>query len=109
MQRIGKLDQPITIQELTITSDGMGADVEAYTTLANSPKWAEYIPVRGIERTMYGDKVESRIEFRLRMRRDPRVTSTCRVLHKTKIYRVVGNPEDYQREDDMVLRCQEVV
>ena len=108
MKRIGRLDQPITIQELSTTSDGMGATVDAYTTLANSPKWAEYIPVKGMER-MYADKLESQVEFKLKVRRDTRITATCRVTHKTKTYRIYGGPEDYQRDNYMILRCQEII
>ncbi len=69
MDRIGRLDQPITIQELTTTEDAMGGTIDTYTTLANSPKWAEYIVVKGMER-MYADKLESQVEFKLRVRRD---------------------------------------
>ena len=108
MDRIGRLDQPITIQELSTTSDGMGGTIDTYTTLVNAPKWAEYIPVKGVER-MYADKLESSVELKLKVRRDIRVTSTCRVIHKTKTYRLFGNPEDYQRDNYMILRCQEIV
>lgn len=108
MRSIGRLDQPITIQELSTTSDGMGATIESYTTLSNSPKWAEYIPVRGLER-LYADKLESQVTFKLKVRRDTRVTATCRVIHGTKTYRIYGGPEDYQRENYMILNCQEIL
>ena len=108
MKRIGRLDQPITIQELTTADDGMGATVDTYTALVNAPKWAEYIVVKGMER-MYADKLESSVEMKLKIRRDTRVTSTCRVLHKGKTYRLFGNPDDYQRDNYMILRCQEIV
>jgi len=107
MQRVGRLDQPITIQSLTTYSDGMGGVMETYTTLAKSPKWAEYIPVKSNER-LYADKLESEIEFKLRVRRDIRITAKCRVIHGTKTYRIYGGPKDYQRDNYMILRCQEI-
>lgn len=107
MHRIGRLDQPITIETLVTTSDGMGGTIENYQALAKSPKWAEYVPVRSNE-NVYADKLESEIEFKLRIRRDTRVTSKCRVIHGSKTYRICGAPKDYNRDNYMILRCQEI-
>lgn len=103
----GKADQPITIKTVTVTDDGMGGSVEADAVLANAPKWAEYIPLRGIERIEAG-KLEYVTEMKLRIRRDARVNPTCRVVHGSKTYRITG-VEDNNRAGDMVLHCAEVV
>ena len=97
MRQFGKLDQPITIKELSTTSDAIGATIETYTAIENSPKWAEYIPLTSKER-LHADKVETKVDFRLKIRRDIRVTASCQITHGTKTYRVYGGPSDYHRE-----------
>jgi len=103
---VGKADQPITIKTITLTGDGMGGSTETEVTLANAPRWAEYVPVRGIERIEAG-KLEAVTEMKLRVRRDSRINSTCKIIHGGKTYRVTG-VEDNLRAGDMVLHCAEV-
>ena len=107
MINAGKLDQPITIKSVVLTDDGMGDVTETWATVSGSPKWAEYIPLRGIERIEAG-KLAMVTEMKLRIRRDTNVTSACHVVHKTKTYKITG-VEDNQRDMDMVLSCSEVV
>ena len=105
--RSGKLDQPIEIQSVTNSADGMGSVTEVWARIANSPKWAEYIPLKGAERLAAG-QLEQYTNFKLRIRRDTNVIAACRVVHKGKTYRI-NSVEDWQRDNDMVLYCTEVV
>jgi head-tail adaptor len=107
MINAGKLDQPITIKAVTLVDDGMGDVTETWAALSGSPKWAEYIPLRGLERIEAG-KLAIVTEMKLRIRRDTSITSACQVVHKTKTYRITG-VEDNQRDMDMVLNCAEVL
>jgi len=107
MIRAGKLDQSIRIQSVATAQDGMGATAETWSDLSGAPCRAEYIPLRGTERIEAG-KLEMKTEFKLRVRRDVRIDSSCRVTHGGKTYRITG-VEDYQRAGDMVLHCAEVL
>lgn len=102
----GKLDQVIEIQAVTLTSDGMGGSAESWKTVPGSPRRAEYIPLRGLER-IEGGKLESATLFKLRIRRWAAMRPAHRILHGGMIYRVTGI-EDYHRDMDMVLHCAEV-
>jgi head-tail adaptor len=103
----GKLDQVIEIQSASLTGDGMGADTSSWAAVAGSPKRAEYIPVRGIER-IEGSKLESVTLFKLRIRRFSTMSTKYRVVHSGSTYRITGI-EDFHREMDMVLHCAEIL
>lgn len=102
----GRADQPITLEKLTVTQDGMGGTTEAWATDAKAPKWAEYWPLRGLERIEAG-KLEQVTDLKLRIRRYVPLDASYRVKHKGRTYRITG-VEDGQRAGDMVLNCQEV-
>ena len=102
----GKLDQVIEIQSVTRTTDGMGDSSEVWAAVSNSPKRAEYIPVRGLERIEAG-KLESATIFKLRIRRFSTMSSAYRITHSGNTYRVTGI-EDFHRDGDMVLHCAEI-
>ena len=104
MIRSGKLDQPILIQTITVSADGMGASTESFATASGAPLWAQYIPVRGMERLEAG-KMESGTEFKLRIRRWAAMTTKHRVVHNSLNCEVLGI-EDNHRDGDMVLSCR---
>ena len=103
----GKLDQVIEIQAATLTSDGMGGSTETWAAVSNSPKRAEYIPIRGLERIEAG-KIESTTIFKLRIRRFSTMSTAYKITHNSNTYRVTGI-EDFHRDGDMILHCAEVV
>lgn len=103
----GKLDQVIEIQSVTSTEDGTGSVTESWTAVSGSPKRAEYIPIRGVER-MEAGKLGMVTMFKLRIRRYADLDTSHRITHGGKTYRITG-VEDYQREGDMVLHCAEVL
>ena len=59
-----RLDQKIAIQALTISNDGMGSSSETYATVSGAPTWAEYIPLKGLERIEAG-RVSEKEQFKL--------------------------------------------
>lgn len=102
-----RLDQKIAIQTLTISNDGMGASTESYSTVSGAPTWAEYIPLKGLERIEAG-RVSEKEQFKLRIRRYSALTKTHKVLYGGKNYEIV-DIEDNHRSGDMVLFCREAV
>jgi len=103
----GKADQSITIQAVTISKDSAGAMTKSWSDVSGAPIWAEYIPLRGIERIEAG-RVSEKTQFKLRVRRYASLTTENRVVHNSKNYDIV-NIEDNHRDGDMVLFCREAV
>ena len=100
----GALDTPITIESVTTTQDAYGAAVETWATLANSPKWAQYMPIRGSE-AVETQKRTSRTVFKLRIRRHAGLSPAHRVKVGTTISDIIS-VEDNRRAGDMVLWCE---
>lgn len=102
-----KLDQKIAIQALTTGGDGMGSPTESYATVTGAPTWAEYIPLRGLERIEAG-RVSEREQFKLRIRRYSSLTRAHRVVYGGKNYEIL-DIEDGLRNGYQVLFCREAV
>jgi len=102
--RAGKLDTVVSFSSVTATQDGMGGTTETWTALAGAPIRAEYIPLRGMER-IEADKQSEGVQFKLRIRRDVRITAACRVTVRGENCKIIST-EDYGRAGDMVLWCR---
>jgi len=102
-----RLDQKIAIQALTITEDGMGASTESYSTVYGAPTWAEYIPLKGLERIEAG-RVSEKEQFKLKIRRYADLTRSHRILYNGTNYEII-DIEDGKRDRYMVLFCREAV
>lgn len=102
--RAGKLDTVVSFQTVTNTPDGMGGTVETWAALTKAPIRAEYIPLRGMER-IEADKQSEGVQFKLRIRRDARITAACRVIVRGENCKIIST-EDYGRAGDMVLWCR---
>ena len=100
-----RLDQKIAIQTLTISNDGMGASSETYATVSGAPTWAEYIPLKGLERIEAG-RVSEKEQFKLKIRRYSAITKTHKVLYGGKNYEIV-DIEDGKRDGFQILFCKE--
>lgn len=73
MSRPGKLDQRITIERQTLTSDGMGGQTVAWNALTTT--WAQVEPLAGNENG-YGQQVQASnmVRFTIRYREDLQMT-----------------------------------
>lgn len=99
------LDQKIAIQALTITEDGMGATTESYATVSGTPTWAEYLPLKGLEKIEAG-RVSEKEQFKLRIRRYSALTRMHRVVYGGTNYDII-DIEDGKRDQYMILFCRE--
>jgi SPP1 family predicted phage head-tail adaptor len=102
--RAGKLDTIVSFQSVTNTVDGMGGTIETWAALSNAPTRAGYIPLRGTEK-IEADKLTEKVEFKLKIRRDDRIGSDCRVTVRGDACKIIS-VEDYGRAGDMVLWCR---
>ena len=100
-----RLDQKIAIQSLTISNDGMWSSIETYATVSGAPTWAEYIPLKGLERIEAG-RVSEKEQFKLRIRRYSALTKTHKILYGGKHYEIV-DIEDGKRDGFQILFCKE--
>ena len=100
----GKLDTPIEIQALTTTEDAYGTPVESYATVAGSPKWAQFIPLRGAE-VVEMQKRTAKQTFKLRIRSWADLTP----VHQVKVRGMEANIlfiENNGRDGDQVVWCE---
>jgi SPP1 family predicted phage head-tail adaptor len=103
----GALDTVVKFQSLTTTVDGMGSTVEAWSNMTNVPTRAEYIPIRGTEQIETG-KLESKMVFKLRIRRSDSITPAVRVVARGVTAKITGIEDAGRNGMDMVLWCEGV-
>ena len=99
-----RMDTLIQLRTATVTQDAMGSYVETWADLASGPRWAQYLVMRGQERLMAG-QLKDATEFKLRIRRDTRVTTSEKVIVRGDTCDILGI-EDNGRAGDMVLHCR---
>ena len=101
----GRLDEVISFKSLVTGTDGMGATTEVWSTMANVPTRAEYIPIRGVELIETG-KLESKMIFKLRIRRNSSITPAVRVVVRGVTAKITGIEDNYRNGMDMILWCE---
>ena len=103
----GALDTVVTFQSLTTTTDGMGSTVETWADMTGVPTRAGYIPIRGTEQ-IEASKLESKMVFKLRIRRNSSITPAVRVVARGVTAKITGIEDAGRNEQDMVLWCEGV-
>ena len=83
----GRLDQRVTIERFTSTTDAWGGTVEAWSPLATV--WAGVEPLVGRE-YFAADAAQSEVTAKIRMRYRPGITPQDRVVHKGRNYNIVS-------------------
>lgn len=86
--RSGDLKKLIDIESISVTSDGMGAYVESWSTYKKNV-WAAIWPVSAKERIQSG-KVEAEITHRIRIRYMDGVTSAMRIKYGITYFKIVS-------------------
>lgn len=102
----GKLDKYVVFQRVETSADAMGSPAESWVDIGGAPHWAEFIPVRGLER-IEASKINSVNPLKVRVRRFASLSSKNRMKYGERIFKILGI-EDYQPEGEMVLHCEEV-
>jgi SPP1 family predicted phage head-tail adaptor len=86
--RSGTLNRLIDIEDLTVTTDGMGSSVESWSTY-KSNVWAAIWPVSAKERIQAG-KQELEITHRIRIRYISGITADMRIKYGTAYFNIIS-------------------
>ena len=103
----GAMDTVVTFQSLTTGTDGMGSPTEEWADMTGVPTRAQYIPMRGQEQ-IEASKLESKMVFKLRIRRSASITPAVRVVARGVTAKVTGIEDAGRNGQDMVLWCEGV-
>lgn len=103
---ISELNQRITFQTLTRTSDGQGGWTETWTTFATV--WAKVKPKSARER-YFSQQVQETITHEITIRKLANVTTEMRVLHGAVYYQLHGKFKIDSRNFFMTIDAEEGV
>lgn len=105
MANAGALDQRITLQANTTTSDGMGGQIKGWANFADTPTvWAAVRAVRGSEVVAEGRTVaEGAWLFTIRYRGD--VSEVNRIIWEGETYNITNVKRNGSRELFLVIEA----
>lgn len=103
----GDLKNKITIEQLTLVSDGQGGQVESWSAIATD-YWA-YVRETSASERLYAQKFQTQRSHEIWLRHDS-VTSTItekmRVIYDGKILQVKGVRNYDTRDSYIILDCE---
>ena len=97
----GRLDTKCAFWDEVATIDGMGSTVISWATIAGSPAWCKFEPLRGMEQIEAG-KVSAGHNAKIIVRRCEDITTAAKVDVLGERWDV-NSIEDYNREGWMRL------
>lgn len=101
----GRLRHRVTIEELTVTLDSDGAQVETWLPISLRLLSAEITALSGRE-LLAAAAVQSKVTTRIRLRYRPGIRPTMRVVHRDEIYSIEAVvPDPGSRVDYVTLHC----
>lgn len=105
MVRAGKLRERVTIQQRTLTSDGMGGESESWSTLATV--WASVTPRTGNREALVvaENQIQSRSVYDLHIRYRADVAVTMRVVWRGNTLEIENVVDTDQRTRQLMLTC----
>ncbi|AVP57751.1 phage head closure protein [Pulveribacter suum] len=99
----GRLDQRVTLEKFTTTTDGWGQPVQSWTPLATV--WAAAEPLVGRE-FIAAQAAQSEVTARIRIRWRGDVNSQVRVVHRGKTYDVQSVIDPRSERKELILMCR---
>lgn len=102
--RAGALRHSIIIQQPSVTKDEFGAEVKTWVTFATARAAIEQM--KSFDKAAAAASWPGADSF-ITIRYIPGVTADMRVLHGTKIYSILGEPNNVDgRNREIILTCQ---
>ncbi len=109
--KIGPLNKKVSLRSVVRTQDGVGEDIEDFTTEYSTP-WASINPLRG-EEQISGDQQSSRTTHSIMLWFDERIVPTDRIIYAdpkrgTRTFEINLIRDVKERNEMMELICTEV-
>lgn len=101
--KAGQLDQRVTVERNTTTTDGWGGVVTTWAPLFTA--WAAVEPLTGRE-YLAAQAAVSEVTARIRMRFRPWMTAEDRVIHNGTTYNIVSLIDVRSDHRELVLMCK---
>lgn len=107
---IGALDKLVTLQSPGSVPDNEGGYTEAWTNLSPGTVWAAIQPAtaRDLERRV-ASTVQASASHLVTIRFHSGVTTKTRILFGTRIFNVTGITNPDEKNEALILACEEVV
>ena len=99
----GRLDQRVTVERFTTTTDSWGQPVEKWAPMFTC--WAAVEPLPGRE-FIAAQAAQSEVTARIRMRFRPWMTAQDRVIHNGTIYSIESVIDQRSQGRELVLMCK---
>ncbi|MFO1212802.1 MAG: phage head closure protein [Paenacidovorax caeni] len=99
----GRLDQRVTVEQFTTTTDSWGQPVEKWAPMFTC--WAAVEPLTGRE-FIAAQAAQSEVTARIRMRFRPWMTAQDRVIHNGTIYSIESVIDQRSQGRELVLMCK---
>ena len=103
--KAGQLDQRVTVERFTATTDELGQPIEAWAPLFTC--WAAVEPLTGRE-YLAAQAAVSEVTARIRMRFRPWMTAQDRVIHNGTTYGIESLVDVRSDHRELVLMCKAV-
>ena len=101
----GDLDQRVTVERFTTTTDSWGQPIETWAPLFSC--WAAVEPLTGRE-FIAAQAAQSEVTARIRMRFRPWMTAQDRVIHNGTTYGIESLVDVRSGNRELVLMCKAV-
>lgn len=101
--KAGQLDQRVTVERNTTTTDGWGGVTTTWAPLFTC--WAAVEPLTGRE-FLSAQAAQSEVTARIRMRYRPGVTAQDRVIHEGTTYGIESLIDVRSQGRELVLMCK---
>ena len=101
--KAGSLDQRVTVERLTTTTDDWGTPIQAWAPLFTC--WAAVEPLAGRE-YIAAQAAQSEVTARIRMRFRPWMTPQDRVIHEGDTYNIVAVMDVKSAGRELHLMCK---
>ena len=101
--KAGQLDQRVTVERFTTTTDSWGQPIETWAPLFSC--WAAVEPLVGRE-FIAAQAAQSEVTARIRMRFRPWMTAQDRVIHNGTTYGIESLIDVRSDHRELVLMCK---
>lgn len=101
--KAGQLDQRVTVERFTSTTDAWGTPIESWAPLFTC--WAAVEPLAGRE-YIAAQAAQSEVTAKIRIRWRPDVDSQVRVVHRGKTYDVESVIDPRSERKDLILMAK---